>query len=171
MPPQPSLTQITELPRTHAAAIPPNYLDEMGHMNVMWYTYLFSQGIRGLLEHIGLNLDYIESKHAGTFALEKHVRYLAEVRVGEQVEVYSRAIARNGSRLHFVQFLVNATRGQLASIMETVSVHVDLNARRSSPMPSEIASQFDAMVAQHQTLSWQAPLCGIMGVDGKRLEG
>ena len=33
---------LTALPITHRAVIPDDYLDEMGHMNVMWYTHLFS---------------------------------------------------------------------------------------------------------------------------------
>jgi len=35
---------LSSLPVLHRADIPETYLDEMGHMNVMWYTHLFSEG-------------------------------------------------------------------------------------------------------------------------------
>lgn len=162
----PTLEQIAELPRTHGCTIPVDYLDDMGHMNVMWYTYLYSQGIRGLLEPVGLTHEYTEREKAGTFALEKHLRYLAEVHVGEQVSVYSRLVGRSGSRFHLVQFMVNDAHERLASIMETVSTHVDLVKRRSSPMPPVIQDAFDAVLAEHQSLAWAPPLCGVMSCGG-----
>ena len=39
---------LNPLPVTYRAFIPEAYLDEMGHMNVMWYTHLFSQAMGGI---------------------------------------------------------------------------------------------------------------------------
>ena len=160
----PSLDEIAQLPKTYAATIPSDYLDAMGHMNVMWYTHLFGQGIRGLLEGIGLDQSYIDQHNAGTFALEKHMRYLTEVRVGQDVSVFMRVIARRDSRFHMLQYMTNDSIGRIASTMETVSTHVDLKARRSSPMPSDMADAFDRLVADHGALKWSANLCGVMGL-------
>ena len=93
---------LDDLPITYRATIPPDYLDEMGHMNVMWYTHLFGCATMGLFERIGLTREYFEANHAGSFALEHHVRYLAEVRVGQQVTLRSRALDRSAKRLHFM---------------------------------------------------------------------
>ena len=161
---KPSLAQIGELPQTYQATIPADYLDEMGHMNVMWYTHLFGLGIRGLLATVGLDRSYLDRCQAGTFALEKHVRYLAEVRFGQAVSVYTRVVEREGARFHLMQYLVNDTLERLASTMETVSTHVDLTARRSAPMPAEIAAAFDGVAAEHQCLEWEPNLCGVMGL-------
>jgi acyl-CoA thioester hydrolase len=162
--PTPSVEQVQQLALGHHATIPEDYLDDMGHMNVMWYTYLYSRSIRTLLESLGLNHQYIEHQQCGTFALEKHLRYLSEVRVGEQVSVYTRVVGCNGVRFHLIQFLVNDTRGRVASTMETVSAHVDLRERRSTPMPPPIAKSFAELQQKHDALSWPSPLCGVMGV-------
>ncbi len=61
---------LTALPITHRAVIPETYLDEMGHMNVMWYTHLFSLGAWGLFQLVGLNREYFEANQAGSFALD-----------------------------------------------------------------------------------------------------
>lgn len=162
-PPRPTLEQVADLPRAHQAEIPADYLDDMGHMNVMWYTHLYSQGVRGLLERVGIDREYIAGKHAGTFALEKHLRYYREVRVGQHVSIYTRVLARGGSRFHLMQYMTNDTTEALASTMETVSTHVDLSVRRSAPMPPPIAEAFDHLAAEHAALAWPAGACGVMG--------
>ena len=78
---------LTPLPITHRATIPDAYLDEMGHMNVMWYTHLFSQGAWSLFQTVGLTRDYFQANHAGSFALAQHFRYIKEVRIGQHVTI------------------------------------------------------------------------------------
>ena len=87
--------ELTSLPITLETVIPEDYLDEMGHMNVMWYTHLFSRATGGLFDMIGLNRSYLEANHAGTFALEHHIRFLAEVRFGEGITIRTRPLARS----------------------------------------------------------------------------
>ena len=70
---------LSALPVTFEAVIPEAYLDEMGHMNVMWYTHLFSGSVDGLFRLVGLTREYFETSQAGTFALEQHVRFIKEV--------------------------------------------------------------------------------------------
>src|ERR1700722_19595958 len=77
----------THLPITHQAAIPESYLDDMGNMNVMWYTSLFWEGPGRFFEFIGPADSYFQTNQAGSFALEQRFRYLAEVRLGERVTV------------------------------------------------------------------------------------
>ncbi|QDU55367.1 acyl-CoA thioesterase [Aeoliella mucimassa] len=161
---KPSIEQIKQLPHTYEADIPSDYLDEMGHMNVMWYTHLYGQGIRGFLNSVGFDRQYIEEQRCGTFALEKHVRYLSEVRVGENVAVYTRLVDCNGRLYHLMQYLVNETQQKLASTMETVSAHVDLNHRRMAEMPPHLTEAFEATAATHAELDWKSATCGVMGI-------
>jgi acyl-CoA thioester hydrolase len=153
---------LTALPITHRATIPESYLDEMGHMNVMWYTHLFSQGAWGLFQVVGLTRDYFAASHAGSFALAQHFRYLKEVRVGQHVTVRSRVLGRTEKRWHVVHFMTNDDTGELAATSEVVSTHVDIRVRRSSPMPPHIAAAIDRLLAEHSRLAWAAPVCGAM---------
>src|ERR1700676_1809498 len=90
------------LPIHHQAVIPESYLDEMGHMNVMWYTHLFSEATGGFFDLFGMNRAYFTSHHTGSFALEVHVRYRAEVRAGQRVTVRTRPLGRSLERYHFI---------------------------------------------------------------------
>ena len=152
----------TDLPQTYRAEVLPQWLDEMGHMNVMWYTHLFSQGVHGFFALFGFTPEYMAADTTGTFALELHVRYLSEVRLGEKIGLYSRALDRSAKRLHYIQFLVNEDRGVLSATGELVSAHVDLAIRRQSPLPESITTRYDQLLAEHRALDWAAPICHVM---------
>ncbi|MFO0807178.1 MAG: thioesterase family protein [Gemmataceae bacterium] len=148
------------LPITHRAVIPDAYMDEMGHMNVMWYTHLFSLAAWGLFQMVGLNREYFSANHAGSFALAQHFRYLKEVRLGQHVTLRSRVLGRSAKRWHSIHFMTIDELNVLAATAEVVSTHVDLTARRSSPMPATITDSIDRLLAEHVALGWNAPVCG-----------
>lgn len=154
---------LTRLPVNHKATVLEDYIDEMGHMNVMWYTHFFDRATMAFFESFGMGLAYFESQNAGAFALEKHTRYLAEARLGQAVTVRSRALGRSAKRFHFMHFLILDESGLLSATTELVGTHVDRATRRSSPMPDTIGDAFDQLLATHSTLDWEPPLCGVMG--------
>jgi len=157
-----SVEDLSALPIAHQAEIPDSYLDDMGHMNVMWYTHLFSCATIEFLEHIGMDRAYFTENHSGAFALEAYVRYLAEIRVGKHVTVRTRLIGRSEKRFHFMHFLVIDEGPVLATTSEFISAHIDMNVRRMSPIPETITTAYDALLRKHEQLDWQPPLCGTM---------
>jgi acyl-CoA thioester hydrolase len=62
-----------------------------------------------------------------------------------------------------MMFMVNETRGTLASTFECVNSFADLTARRTTPFPPEIGAKIDVLLTQHQALDWDAPVCGVVG--------
>ena len=155
---------LSSLPITHRAVISPDYLDEMGHMNVMWYTFLFGRGIGKLFQMIGLDRTYFAANHAGSFALKQFTSYLAEVRVDEAVTIRSRLLGRSAKRLHLMQFMIKDVGEILAATSEILSSHMDMTTRRTSPFPEHIARSIDELLAQHTALGWEAPVCGVIKV-------
>jgi acyl-CoA thioester hydrolase len=159
-----TLADLEMLPIGHRQKIPEDYLDAFSHMNVMWYTHLFSRALGEVFQSVGLTEGYFRENQAGTFALEGHVRYLNEVRGGQQVTLRTRLVGRSDRRFHFVHFMTNDDKGLLAATWEAIGTHVDLRIRRSSPFPAEVAAAFDRRLAEHAALPWSAPLCGAMHV-------
>jgi acyl-CoA thioester hydrolase len=153
---------LSPLPITHRAVIPQTYLDEMGHMNVMWYTHLFSMGAWGLFQMVGLDRRYFETNQAGSFALEQHFRYLKEVRVGQEVVIRSRVLGRTAKRWHLIHFMAHGDSSDIAATSECVHAHIDMRIRRSAPMPAQICDAIDRLLAEHQRLPWEAPRCGTL---------
>ena len=156
------LQQIEKLLRTHEATIPPDYLDEMDHMNVMWYMHLFSKAMVGTFRLVGIDRSYMEANEAGIFALEGHIRYLSEIRVGHRVAIYSRLIDRSAKRIHVVHFMMDCDKVDLAATFEAIATHTDMTIRRSSPFPQQVADKLDQLLAEHKQLDWTAPTCGVM---------
>ena len=153
---------LTSLPVTHRAVIPDTYLDEMGHMNVMWYTHLFSESAWGLFQMVGLTESYFTANQAGSFALAQHFRYLKEVRAGQHVTLRGRVLGRTAKRWHTIHFMTIEGPDELAATAEVVSTHVDMTTRRSSPMPPAVVDAIDRLLAEHSRLGWDAPVCGAM---------
>ena len=96
---------LSSLPVTSRAVIPESYLDLMVHMNVMWYTHLFSEAAWGLFQLVGLTLEHFTANKTGSFALTQHFRYLKEVRLGQHVTLRSRVLGRSAKRWHAIYFL------------------------------------------------------------------
>jgi acyl-CoA thioester hydrolase len=153
---------LSPLPITYQAVIPEEFLDEMGHMNVMWYTHLFDQATWNFFSSFRMDQDYFDNAHAGAFALEQHTRFLSEVRQGQSVRLQTRTLGWSSKRVHFMHFMSVGEPGFVAATTELVGIHIDQSTRRSSPFPAQIAAAIDQIFILHQQLDWEAPDCGVM---------
>jgi acyl-CoA thioester hydrolase len=153
---------LSPLPVTYQATIPEEYMDDMAHMNVMWYVHLFDRATWRFFASLGMSLDYFDEYDTGAFALEQHTRYLAEVRQEQMVILRTRAIGRSIKRFHFMQFMIIEDSSVLAATTELIGVHIDCATRRSSPLPDHIAGAFDRLIAEHREIDWDPPICGSM---------
>ncbi|MBW8011944.1 MAG: thioesterase [Chloroflexi bacterium] len=154
---------LTKLPITYQKTIPKDYLDIMGHMNVMWYTHLFDEATFNFFSLVGMDKDYHTKSGFGAFALEQHTRYRAEVRALESVTMHSRALGISAKRFHFMHFMVKDETSVLAATAEFIGTHVDLGIRRTAQIPKNIHAAYEELTSQHSQLDWDAPTCGVMG--------
>lgn len=154
--------QVRPLPLTHTSEIPEEFLDAMGHMNVMWYTHLFGFGMGGLLQQLEVPWSKMAEDDGGTFALETHIRYLSEVRVGQHIETHARLLGRTEKRFHLLHFMINLDKQDVSATFETITAYVDLRVRKMAPMPLKLAHGLDQLIEQHARLDWDAPVCGSM---------
>ena len=142
--------------------VPEAYRDSNGHMNVRWYVALFDDAGDTLHDWMGLTAQHHAAHGTGTFDLEYHVNFISEVLPGEDIAIYIRLVGYSEKRLHYVMFLVNATRGRLSATLECINAFADLRVRRTAPWPPEVAAKLAAAVAADHQLDWAPPLCGAM---------
>ena len=159
----PSFEQVEQLPQLISKAIPPEYEDANGHVNVQYYLALFDESGWPMFNQLGMDINYFTERRSGAFDLEHHICYLAELHVGDEVAVHGRLLGRSAKRLHGVWFVVNRSRKEVACTIECVTSHADLEARRTSPWPEDVAQRLDTMIRDHNQVDWQAPVCGLMG--------
>jgi acyl-CoA thioester hydrolase len=157
-----TLDQLSALPITKEATIDEEYLDSNRHMNVSFYFRLFNQATGGLHKLLGFDWREQNSEGAGSFILEGHTRYLAEVLVGQHVTIRTRLIGWSAKRLQLLHFMSNDDAQSIASTDERVLAHIDLTTRRMAPYPAGIAGKIEEMLVDHRKLTWDPPVCGIM---------
>ena len=116
----------------------------------------------GTLHLMGMSEEYFREYQAGTFALESHIQYLAEVLVGKNVTVRTRLLDSSKRMFHFMHFLINDDDHMLSSTCEFIGAHMDLEKRCIAPMPPHIQLATQEVCAEHAQLAWKAPTCGIM---------
>ncbi len=155
------------LPHVLSAKIPADYIDLMGHMNIHYYVKLFSQAALNFFISFGLNEKYLEETNGAAFALEQHIRYLKEVREGDQVHLYFRALERSNKAIHYMLFMIHDKDNAIAATSEMVSVYVDKNTRTTTTFPNDILETLDQILGEHQKSNWKAPVCGVMGPSKK----
>ncbi|MCY3798081.1 MAG: thioesterase family protein [Chloroflexi bacterium] len=157
-----TLNEIRQLDRVYEMTIPKSFLDENQHVNVQYYMRLVESGLGEVFRRVGLGEPYAAADELGNFALEQHIRYLAEILVDERVSVYIRLVELSPKRAYFMGFLVNHSRAELAATVEVVMMNVDIARRRGAPFPPAAKERLDALLAKHQKLPWPAPVCGVM---------
>lgn len=160
----PSFAQVAALPTAVEASVTPDWIDLNGHMNIRHYFDLTARAVLNVCVEAGIDATYRTERRLGLFTAEHHLSYYTEVREGTRISGHLRMIGRSEKVLHLMVFLVDHTRKTLACTLEAVLVHVDLDNRRTTPLPDDAAVGFDRIVSVSQALPWQPPVCGVMGL-------
>ena len=133
----------------------PEWIDINKHMNVAYYVLAFDQGVDALWSRFGITDEHIRDMNSSTFAVESHVMYRQELRLGDPYIVTAQILAYDAKRIHQFQRLYHAEEKYLASTAEWMSLHVDLETRRVAPWPPQILAEI-ARVADKQG-DWPYP--------------
>jgi len=130
---------------TVQGVVEPRFVDAMGHMNVAWYVHFFDRGVWAFFAKVGLDEPYLRRAQRGMFAVEESLRYLAELREGDPLEVYTGVLEVRPKTLRLLQHLVHRETQRLSAVCEVVAVHIDLTTRRSIGFEDSIAQRLTAV--------------------------
>jgi acyl-CoA thioester hydrolase len=129
------------------------HIDYNGHMNVVHYRAAFDASTDGLFAHLGLGPeDYTARTGATLMVVEEHTRYHAELAEGDRYRILARLVGHSAKKLHYLLAMENSGRGVLAATHEELALHVDLTARRSTPLPPAALAAVEALEADHALL-------------------
>ncbi|MEM8956859.1 MAG: carnitine 3-dehydrogenase [Pseudomonadota bacterium] len=139
----------TEPVETVRRAVPQSWTDYNGHMNEAHYSELGAQATDRFMEMIGAGPDYVAAGKS-YFTVESHLRFLRELKAGDQIHVTTQVLAGAGKKMHLFHRI---RRGDtIAATVETVLLHVDLATRRSCPPEEEISTALAEFVTHHAAL-------------------
>ncbi len=123
----------------------PEWIDHNGHLNLAYYILLFDEATDALWTSLGLG-DAIRSIGFGTFAVETHTQYRAELMEGETVMVRSVVLEADGKRLHVAHEMRRARDQVVSAQQELLYLCVDMATRRAAGWPGQIGARLAGRV-------------------------
>ena len=126
-------------------SVRPEWIDSNGHLNLAYYVLLFDEATDALWGSLGLG-DALRATGFGTFAVETHTLYRAELMVGETVHCGSVVVAADTKRLHVAHEMRRDRDGAVSAQQELLYLCVDLGTRRVTPWPGEMAARLASRI-------------------------
>ena len=146
--------------RTRGRKVPPEWIDYTGHMNVTYYTLAFDNALDEILdERLGIGESLAREGRFGPMALQTQIHYLGELLEGTGFACDFQLLDADPKRIHFFLTMVNLETAAVAATYESLSMNVDLHARRSAPYPDWAPARSGRLPALHATLP-RPPLAG-----------
>ncbi|MEO0622310.1 MAG: thioesterase family protein [Pseudomonadota bacterium] len=139
--------------RTAVQQVPAEWIDYNGHMNVAYYTMAFDRALDEVYEALEFGPTSARVHRMGPMALQSQIHYVGELLEGTQFFCDVRVLDADAKRIHIFAEMRNLDAGEsLAATYESLSVNVDLEARRSAPFRAETGALVEAMRAAHANL-------------------
>ncbi len=154
----------------HRETVHPDWIDYNGHMNVAYYNLAFDRAVDQLFDLIDIGVGYAQRTDKSAFVVETHVNYIREVVEGDPLSFTLQLLDMDQKRLHYFLRMYHAAGGYLAATREQLSVHVDLAARRSAPMPAAVQQRLAAIMQVHAGLDRPPEIGRTMAIRHKREE-
>lgn len=136
----------------HKGTVLPEWIDYNGHMNVAFYVLAFDHATDTLFNYLGIGEEYKNKYNYSTFTLEGHITYDREVLEGDPLSFKTYLLDYDEKRLHYFHEMYHATEGYLASTNELITMHIDMNVRRSTPFASELMTRLEEIMVAHRAL-------------------
>lgn len=136
----------------YRTAIQPEWVDYNGHLRDAFYLLIFSYATDALMDQLGL--DEAGRRRTGhtLYTLECHLNYLAEVRLGAEVEVRTQLLAHDRKRLHIHHGLHYPGGAQLLAASEQMLMNIDSAAGRSAPFDEQVLARVLALAEAQRGL-------------------
>lgn len=112
------------------------WIDYNGHLSEPYYVLVFGHATDEVMDRVGIGPDYRAANDASLYTVEAHVRYLAEVAAGSELEVRSSVIGAT----HKLMWIWHEmwVDGRLRATEEVLGVHVVGGG--SAPFPDDVAA-------------------------------
>jgi betainyl-CoA thioesterase len=135
----------------YSSEVRSEWLDYNGHMHDASYGIVLSEANEELFAALGLSADYRASTGASLYTVESHIRYLAEISLGQTLRATTVVMAADAKKMRLYTELLRED-GQVAATGEFQYLHVDSALGATTPMPTDRHIRAQEMVAAHAYL-------------------
>lgn len=131
--------------------VKPEWVDHNQHLNVAYYVLAFDLATDEFYRYLGIPAACYD-KGTSFFTLDMNVTYHGEVVMDDALRVTTQLLAVDHKRIRYFHHMYHAEEGYLAATNECVAIHVDMNTRKSVPMPDSLRARMLAIKKQHDVL-------------------
>lgn len=133
-----------------APEIRPEWIDYNGHLNVAYYLLMFDDAVDKAMTDLGLTHHRIKTTGETFFALEAHLTWRRELRLGDPAVIEWLLLDHDEKKTHFIMTMRHGREGYVAALCEQLAIHVDLGTRKSAPFAPDILARIQAVMAAHK---------------------
>jgi thioesterase-3 len=116
-------------------------IDGMGHVNNAKYLEYLEWGREEWYNHANLPFSEFTAMQMGTVTVSIHIQYRKEATLGEKLLIVTKPRSCGRSSFTFYQEIRNR-KGEVVADAEVINVTIDLNTRKSTPLPDELRRYF-----------------------------
>lgn len=139
--------------RTATRTVPADWIDYNGHMNVAYYTMAFDAALDEVYDALGIGPTAARDDRVGPMALQTQIHYLAELFEGSRFACDVLVVDMDAKRCHVFATMLDLDREERrAATYESLSLNVDLEARRSAPYSDAAYARIRALYEAQLTL-------------------
>jgi acyl-CoA thioester hydrolase len=117
-------------------------------MNAQYYGIVVYRAHAAFTDVLGLGDDYVRATGFGKVVVQTAMTYEREVRRGARLAVDSWLLGVDAKRLHFFHEVRNLDDQTRVAVPEQLDLHVDLETRRTTPLPPEVLARLTHFAAE-----------------------
>ncbi len=152
------------LPVTYRTAVQADWVDYNGHLRDAYYLLICSFATDGLMELLGLD-EAGRARTAHTlYTLECHLNFLAEVKLGVDVQVRSQLLGHDRKRLHIHHLIERCDDGQTVAESEQMLMNIDTTSGRSAPFDEQVARRVAELADSQRNMPRSAYVGRVIGL-------
>ena len=106
------------------------WTDYNNHLNMAYYVLIFDVAWEVMLKKFNMGEQSAKTSGMSTMVVETNTTYDSEIKEGDEVEILLTFFDHDKKRLHFKMEMIEKKTKKLASTIEMLSLHVDLNKRK-----------------------------------------
>jgi acyl-CoA thioesterase FadM len=134
--------------QTARDTVKPWELDVFGQSALSHYIHRFSAANGHAIAAFGMTPGYQRERRRGFSTFEFQLALDGPLQAGDGVRVQSALLHVGGSSMRLLHVMTNERSGERVAVLEQCGVHLNMDARRSTPLPDELRAKAKAMLVQ-----------------------
>ena len=126
--------------------VTPWEIDVTGQSALSHYIHRFSAANAQFIALFGMTPAYQREQHCGFSTFEFQLAFMGELGAGDSVTVKSGLLHLGNSSMRVLHKMFNARTGALVATLHQLGVHLDMEARRPTPLPDALRELAKALL-------------------------